>query len=135
MNRFATTTKIAHSAITIVILLSCLPATNWAKTVTMQVVDVTDDGFAEKLKSTLLKESQEKKGENKFGYGSWLAGQGVQPSKYGIEKYLKTLTSDDALFEHAKQLVAKLSDENYICLLYTSPSPRDATLSRMPSSA
>ena len=26
-------------------------------------------------------------------------------------------------------------DINYICLLYTSPSPRDATLSRMPSSA
>ena len=25
--------------------------------------------------------------------------------------------------------------ENYTCLLYTSPSPRDATLSRMPSSA
>ena len=24
---------------------------------------------------------------------------------------------------------------NWICLLYTSPSPRDATLSRMPSSA
>ena len=27
------------------------------------------------------------------------------------------------------------SDSLYICLLYTSPSPRDATLSRMPSSA
>ena len=26
-------------------------------------------------------------------------------------------------------------DSNYTCLLYTSPSPRDATLSRMPSSA
>ena len=26
-------------------------------------------------------------------------------------------------------------DANYVCLLYTSPSPRDATLSRMPSSA
>ena len=25
--------------------------------------------------------------------------------------------------------------ESYNCLLYTSPSPRDATLSRMPSSA
>ena len=25
--------------------------------------------------------------------------------------------------------------ENILCLLYTSPSPRDATLSRMPSSA
>ena len=28
-----------------------------------------------------------------------------------------------------------LMTENNICLLYTSPSPRDATLSRMPSSA
>ena len=27
------------------------------------------------------------------------------------------------------------SPYNYTCLLYTSPSPRDATLSRMPSSA
>ena len=27
------------------------------------------------------------------------------------------------------------SNENGLCLLYTSPSPRDATLSRMPSSA
>ena len=27
------------------------------------------------------------------------------------------------------------TDEHLICLLYTSPSPRDATLSRMPSSA
>ena len=26
-------------------------------------------------------------------------------------------------------------DRPYFCLLYTSPSPRDATLSRMPSSA
>ena len=26
-------------------------------------------------------------------------------------------------------------DETYICLLYTSPSPRDGLLSRMPSSA
>ena len=25
--------------------------------------------------------------------------------------------------------------DDYACLLYTSPSPRDATLSRMPSSA
>ena len=32
-----------------------------------------------------------------------------------------------------KKYIDKL--ENNICLLYTSPSPRDATLSRMPSSA
>ena len=30
---------------------------------------------------------------------------------------------------------AALSEDNNNCLLYTSPSPRDATLSRMPSSA
>ena len=29
----------------------------------------------------------------------------------------------------------QFSNPNYDCLLYTSPSPRDATLSRMPSSA
>ena len=31
--------------------------------------------------------------------------------------------------------IVPLSDEATVCLLYTSPSPRDATLSRMPSSA
>ena len=33
------------------------------------------------------------------------------------------------------QRVVYLADQNENCLLYTSPSPRDATLSRMPSSA
>ena len=33
------------------------------------------------------------------------------------------------------QLVLGIEGLNNICLLYTSPSPRDATLSRMPSSA
>ena len=33
------------------------------------------------------------------------------------------------------EALSKLSPEAYLCLLYTSPSPRDATLSRMPSSA
>ena len=31
--------------------------------------------------------------------------------------------------------VISTSDYNYCCLLYTSPSPRDRTRSRMPSSA
>ena len=33
------------------------------------------------------------------------------------------------------QCPQNLDDGSNICLLYTSPSPRDATLSRMPSSA
>ena len=35
----------------------------------------------------------------------------------------------------ALQAAGKLTAESIVCLLYTSPSPRDATLSRMPSSA
>ena len=35
----------------------------------------------------------------------------------------------------ASAVVAVCLDERAGCLLYTSPSPRDATLSRMPSSA
>ena len=31
--------------------------------------------------------------------------------------------------------IGSLAHVDYNCLLYTSPSPRDATLSRMPSSA
>ena len=34
-----------------------------------------------------------------------------------------------------KQRVSKLKDEGQVCLLYTSPSPRDKRQSRMPSSA
>ena len=38
----------------------------------------------------------------------------------------------DAVFA---QCAKKANEKIRICLLYTSPSPRDATLSRMPSSA
>ena len=59
-----------------------------------------------------------------------------------IDPYLRPLY--DALYEMLGfEYVAKLIERQvievaplaYICLLYTSPSPRDATLSRMPSSA
>ena len=47
----------------------------------------------------------------------------------------------DSLADYAEELTEQSGLEipqslaPYICLLYTSPSPRDATLSRMPSSA
>ena len=37
--------------------------------------------------------------------------------------------------ENGVWLTAHVAPEFIYCLLYTSPSPRDATLSRMPSSA
>ena len=57
-----------------------------------------------------------------------------------LENALKTEQADIAVHS-LKDVPAELSDEFVIaatlksCLLYTSPSPRDATLSRMPSSA
>ena len=44
----------------------------------------------------------------------------------------------DSLFLHlgeTGEVTVKLLNQDNDCLLYTSPSPRDATLSRMPSSA
>ena len=42
----------------------------------------------------------------------------------------------DAEYEDSKDAADEVSSRiNKVCLLYTSPSPRDATLSRMPSSA
>ena len=39
------------------------------------------------------------------------------------------------IIDHLKNKYGKTETQGYACLLYTSPSPRDATLSRMPSSA
>ena len=64
-----------------------------------------------------------------------------------IQDTLRTavgLANSDAIekvINNAKNTIADLEsygvnfDKNKDCLLYTSPSPRDATLSRMPSSA
>ena len=49
----------------------------------------------------------------------------------------------DAIFSKDGKMIFAIDDKNHLvqwdiekgCLLYTSPSPRDATLSRMPSSA
>ena len=69
-----------------------------------------------------VRDSVEKKGfkEGVEKVESWLS------DKFGVESNLK---GDDL-----KQAVAEKYDSKG-CLLYTSPSPRDATLSRMPSSA
>ena len=42
---------------------------------------------------------------------------------------------DQKDFDGRIVVLRKSDQSNNLCLLYTSPSPRDATLSRMPSSA
>ena len=61
----------------------------------------------------------------------------------GIDRKIRVLVAKPGLDGHdrgAKVIASALRDAGFEviytgCLLYTSPSPRDATLSRMPSSA
>ena len=56
----------------------------------------------------------------------------------GISKKRTRLYEDfteGILDEEEYAFAKKAYDEQYVCLLYTSPSPRDRSLSRMPSSA
>ena len=64
----------------------------------------------------------------------------AQREKQAVESIAETeISPKKSLFptsaDEAKVLFQKILDKVIGCLLYTSPSPRDATLSRMPSSA
>ena len=91
----------------------------------------------------LLKKSSKK---------SWNVLGSVDPSSKNLEKDLKSLRKQAAALSTKKPIVDILlprelvlsqtivfendfSIEHCNCLLYTSPSPRDGLLSRMPSSA
>ena len=52
-----------------------------------------------------------------------------------MENNENTINSKNISQGSKHNLVASFVDVDKVCLLYTSPSPRDATLSRMPSSA
>ena len=68
-----------------------------------------------------------------------LANDGVLPdSKQGKYQRNGVLWQDEELNEKARQYVrvnSSVKGQPNICLLYTSPSPRDKRQSRMPSSA
>ena len=65
--------------------------------------------------------------------GQWKDFFGLRPASTGLHFHEKFLALVDALpgFDYATTGIALLT----LCLLYTSPSPRDGLLSRMPSSA
>ena len=52
-----------------------------------------------------------------------------------IAHRLSTIKTADVIASIADGQVVETGTHSELCLLYTSPSPRDATLSRMPSSA
>ena len=65
------------------------------------------------------------------------AGTPIQFTKKQIDEWIKC--KNDPIYFATNYIQIISLDEGLvpfkICLLYTSPSPRDATLSRMPSSA
>ena len=54
-----------------------------------------------------------------------------------IKDFIDEVNADEALMEYMMDFAYKYVEENIpvVCLLYTSPSPRDMRRSRMPSSA
>ena len=82
-------------------------------------------------------------GDFQKGEKYYLEGLAIEPGHIGINEYLGELYVATNRVGLAKERLAILKDcncEEYkelkeICLLYTSPSPRDGLLSRMPSSA
>ena len=58
-----------------------------------------------------------------------------QLKTYLLKKYMKLSSSDVRKKDVNKLIDIVLSDLEKSCLLYTSPSPRDLSTSRMPSSA
>ena len=60
---------------------------------------------------------------------------GAGPAGLGVSLALKQAGVTDQLVVDAREVGAAFKAWPKGCLLYTSPSPRDATLSRMPSSA
>ena len=63
------------------------------------------------------------------------ASQTLNPIKESIRHAINKQKQIQDYFEKLSQEKVSLRDEEYDCLLYTSPSPRDRTRSRMPSSA
>ena len=59
----------------------------------------------------------------------------IQSLKDEIKATQKRIQSENRKEKSSVRRVSNLSEEISLCLLYTSPSPRDGLLSRMPSSA
>ena len=58
-------------------------------------------------------------------------GQFMEAEQTRQEEHIELIASEN----YASKRVLEAQGSVLTCLLYTSPSPRDATLSRMPSSA
>ena len=68
----------------------------------------------------------------------WGISTGIRDTKangYNTCPFDEMLSNYPGILECLRDDFKYFCDTNYFCLLYTSPSPRDRTRSRMPSSA
>ena len=76
-----------------------------------------------------------------FGPFLWMISNTTGNERKSLHAVISHLTRVSNFLDiHTEEGICTEAWENYreevsVCLLYTSPSPRDATLSRMPSSA
>ena len=61
--------------------------------------------------------------------------KGLYEAPKGMEELGEQETAIEIEIEDPEEVNIKIGDMEITCLLYTSPSPRDRTRSRMPSSA
>ena len=87
------------------------------------------------LNTKFLNKTTKKRRDKRFGLAGWIIGWGIghYTSLRTIKNNIRALQSQNLLQQD--QIIELSHYLNITCLLYTSPSPRDATLSRMPSSA
>ena len=67
----------------------------------------------------------------------WLLGDTYRLPDQGIKVLLESVMNEsyDAIIMNLADRASEIDEQVYTCLLYTSPSPRDGLLVRMPSSA
>ena len=70
---------------------------------------------------------------HKKGGGSTRNGRDSRGQRLGVKIYDSQFAKAGSII--VRQRGTKIYPGNNVCLLYTSPSPRDGLLSRMPSSA
>ena len=64
-----------------------------------------------------------------------VSGEHAVLQMVGADVFIEDLNSTNGTYINGKAVKKQLLSHNDTCLLYTSPSPRDRTRSRMPSSA
>ena len=69
----------------------------------------------------------------RWGAGDWVHCDVEEPSAEAFDDVAAVIYLVHQMRDEGTDLLTR--EANSGCLLYTSPSPRDATLSRMPSSA